>query len=125
MPSRPSDDSATAFRCSGRLSTPTMRERTFALVGDLEAEFGGDYNLVTAAFHRLADEDFIVERPIDFRRIEKGDANIHCAMQRADCIGFILPAIGEGHAHAAKAHAETLSSVPSLRFSITDLLLVW
>ncbi len=71
---------------------------------DFETELGGDDHLVAIGLQAFADEDFIVVRPINLCRIEKGDAEFDGAVQRCNCAALIAGrAIGMGHAHAAEA----------------------
>jgi len=74
-----------------------------SLLVDVEAELGGDDDLVTDGCKRLADQFFIGERPIGLGCIEQRDAAL---MRCADQVDHLLPVcrwtIEPGHAHAAE-----------------------
>ena len=65
-------------------------------------------------FKRLAEQLLVLVGAIDFGRVEEGDADVDGAVQRRDRVLLRLAAIGEAHAHAAKAdgkHAEFSSEL--------------
>jgi len=77
--------------------------RGFAAI-NLEAELGGNHHPVTIRLQALAEENFVRVGPINFRRIEKCNAEVNSAMQRRDRTAFIARrAIGMGHSHATEA----------------------
>ncbi len=57
--------------CSGRLFRPRLRARRRI---DVEAELGGDHDLVAERRQRLADEFLVGERAVDLGGVEEGDA---------------------------------------------------
>ena len=77
--------------------------RPFRRLDDVEAELGRYLHPVAQRPQSLADQNFIGEGPVDFRRVEKGHAEVDGAVQRPDRIGLFLAAIAMAHAHASEA----------------------
>lgn len=71
---------------------------------DVEAELGGDDDLIAERAQRFADHLFVGERAVDLRRIEEGHAALHRSPDQSDA--FVLRqrrAIAGGDAHTAEA----------------------
>lgn len=74
------------------------------------AEFGRNHDLVPDGREGLADKLLVVERTVDLRGIEEGDAALHRGANEGD---HVLPVTGRravalAHAHAAKAESRDL-----------------
>ena len=65
-----SEASATCLMCSGRLFRPAL----LAVGVEVEAELGGDHDLVADRGERLAHQLLVDERPVDLGGVEEGDA---------------------------------------------------
>src|SRR6476619_3208186 len=79
--------------------------------GELETELGGDDDLVTDRFERLADEFLVREWPVDLRRVEERQAALDGGADEPD---HVLP-VGEGwearaHPHAAQPSRRDLQA---------------
>ena len=78
---------------------------------DVEAELGGDHDLLTHRAQRLADQFLIDERTIDFRRVEKGHATIdRGAEQRHALVLRKRVRIAEADPHAAEADGRDMKA---------------
>ena len=70
----------------------------------VEAELGGDNDLVAVRREGFADEDFVGEGAVDFGGVEEGDAEVDGFVHEVDHFGFVVDgAVAEAHAHAAEA----------------------
>ena len=88
MPSRFSEASATSRMCSGRLSRPACLPSRI----DVEAELGGDHDLVAHRLQRLADDLLVGERAVDLGGVEEGDAALDRRADQRD--PFLLASTG-------------------------------
>ena len=76
-----------------------------APLGDaVEAELGGDDDLVAHRRQGLADDLFVDEGAVSFCGVEEGDAEVDGFVEEVDHLGFVFgSAVGEAHSHAAEA----------------------
>ncbi len=68
-----------------------------------EAELGGNDDLVAPTRDGLADEFFVLERPVDLGRVEKVHAQFDGFMNDRDGFGLVAAAVSPAHSHAAKS----------------------
>ena len=109
--SRFSEASATSLICSGRLLRPASGSPCRI---EVEAELGGDHDLVAEGRERLADQVLVGERPVDFGGVEEGYAALdRRADQRDRSPRVVRGAIGEAQAHAAEADRRNLEAALS------------
>ncbi len=67
----------------------------------IEAEFGGDYDLLAERSEGFADEFFVRERAINFSRVEERDPAIHGCVEKRRHLLFVFGwAVGKAHTHA-------------------------
>ena len=69
----------------------------------LDAELGGDDDLVAAAGERAAEQLLVVVRAVQLGGVEEGDAELDRPVQRGDRLVGVGLAVEGGHAHAAEA----------------------
>ena len=79
---------------------------------EVEAELGGDHDLVADRRERLADQLLVRERAVGLGGVEEGDAALDGGADQRD---HLLPvrrrAVGEAHAHAAEAEGRDLEAL--------------
>ena len=80
VPSRRSEPSTASRMCSGRLSTPDRS----APSSMLEAELGGDDDLVAPALERPAQQLLVGEGAVHLGRVEEGHAQLDGAVDGGD-----------------------------------------
>ena len=81
---------------------------------NLEAELGRNHHLPALSRDGLANQDLVLERPVNLGGVEKVHAKLKRAMNRGDRFGVVpAPAIGEAHAHAAKPKGADLQPLPA------------
>ena len=74
-----------------------------AVLVEVQAELGGDHDLVADRGERFADEFFVGERPVDLGGVEERDAEIdRGADERDGVVACRDRAVALGHAHAAE-----------------------
>ena len=73
-----------------------------------EAELGCEHDLVAAVLDGPADQLLVVVGPVDLGGVEESDAEVECAVDRTDGLGFVGDAVRAGHAHGAEADARDL-----------------
>ena len=71
--------------CSGRLFRPRAGPGPARV--DVEAELGGDHDLVAHRLERLADQLLVVERAVDLGGVEERDAALHRRAKQRDHLG--------------------------------------
>jgi hypothetical protein len=70
----------------------------------VEAELGGDDDLVADGREGFADEELVGEGAVDFGGVEEGDAAVDGLVEEVDHGGLVFGgSVGEAHAHAAEA----------------------
>src|SRR5580658_4218459 len=76
--------------------------------------FGGDHHLVANRGQRFADEFFVGERAVHFRRIEKRHAAFHGGPNQRDHLLLIRRRTQpKAHSHAAQAHRRNFQTALS------------
>ena len=81
---------------------------------DLEAELGRNHHSLALSRDSLANQDLILERPVNLRGVEKVQAQLKRAMDRGGGFGVVsAPAIGKAHSHAAKPKGANLQPLPA------------
>ncbi|MNT07260.1 hypothetical protein D3C72_1419570 [compost metagenome] len=73
-------------------------------LGVLEAELGGDHQLVAVRRQRFAEQIFVGIRPVDFGGVEEGHAAFDRRMQQGDALALLDGGtVAMAQAHAAQA----------------------
>src|SRR5215204_7207164 len=91
-----------------------------AILGEREAELGGDFDLVPDGFEGFADDLFIGERAVHLGGVEEGDALVHGVPDQGDRVltrRAAGVAVRAGEAHAAQAnlrHGQAVASEGAL-----------
>ena len=71
---------------------------------EIEAEFGGDHDLLAEGREGFADQLFVSERAVDFGGIEEGNASFDGGVEKGGHFLLIFGrAIGKAHSHAAES----------------------
>src|SRR5579862_6561336 len=79
----------------------TCRSGPMITATQIEAEFGGDDDLLAEGSKGFPDEVFVRERTINFSCVEKRDPAIHGCVEKSRHLLFVLGrAVGKTHAHA-------------------------
>ena len=82
-----------------------------ALVVDVEAELGGNHDLVAHGGQRLAHQFLVHERPVDLGRVEEGDPLLDRRPdQRHHLVVVACRSQAVAHAHAAQADGRDLQT---------------
>ena len=71
-------------------------------VTDQDAALAGKGEFVAARLEHLADHGLVMPQTVEAGGVEKGVADVQCALQCPLRFGSICGAIGLGHAHAAE-----------------------
>src|SRR5262245_550681 len=68
----------------------------------LKAELCGDHHLSAERLKRFTHEFLVGERPIDFSRIEEGDAALNGCVEKGDHLLLVGRRVAKAHAHTAR-----------------------
>ena len=83
---------------------PAVQASLFAVRVEVEPELCGDHDFSAEGSEGLADELFVGERSVHFRRIEERDAAFHgCPDNRDHFLLVFGRAVAEAHSHAAES----------------------
>ena len=96
----------------------------------LEAELGGDHDLLAERRERFADQLFVGERAVDLGGVEEGDAALDGGADQRDTLLLLDGrAIAEAQAHAAEADGRdfqtTVAELALLHPCSPGLTIVW
>ena len=81
---------------------PAVQSSRLAVV-ELEAELGGDHNLIAHWTKRLADQFFVRERSVGFGRVEERDAALEGRADDANALGMARRlTVAEADPHTAE-----------------------
>jgi hypothetical protein len=72
------------------------------VIGKLERNLGRNNGFVALAVKRLAQKQFIHQRPVDLGRIKERYTELHGPCERREVFLFIARAVSRAHAHAAE-----------------------
>ncbi len=84
------------------LGTPVVADER-AVVGELDAGFGGDDGLLAAAGEGLAEQLLVDERAVALGGVQQGHAQFQGAVDGGEGLGLVGAAVEGAHAHAAES----------------------